>query len=548
MEIFKINGLSFSYPEEKTRQLKNINLSIKQGEFITICGESSSGKSTLLRHFKPALTPYGIKKGEILFGGIPLEKVDDRTLASKIGYVLQNPENGIVTDRVYHELAFGLESLGYDNNTIRLRVAEMATFFGINEWFMKKTTELSGGQKQLLNLASIMTMQPDILVLDEPTAQLDPLAATEFLEIIKKINMDIGTTIIISEHRLGELFPMSDRVLVMDNGEIIIDEPPQAAGKIILESGHIMGKALPSYMKIFAAVEGESSRSKDYPLSIKRGKEWLSEKVQDLELKQTKIISPNKSNEKNEIVLSLKDIWFRYDKKAEDVIHDLSIEVEKGKLHSIVGGNGTGKTTMLSILGGLNKPYRGKMNLDSDIALLPQNPQALFVEMTVERDIYEMVKVIEKDKNKREEWARSMIQMLELEDVLNRHPYDLSGGEQQKVALAKVLLLDPKILLLDEPTKALDSHYKIKLGTILRDLIHKGTTIVMVSHDIEFCAEYSDRVSLIFNGSIIVSDSPREFFSGNSFYTTVANRISRHVFENAVTEEDVIQLCKINGI
>ena len=548
METFKINGLSFSYPEETTRQLKNINLSIKQGEFITICGESSSGKSTLLRHFKPALTPYGLKKGEILFKGKPIEEIDLRTQTAKIGYVLQNPENGIVTDRVYHELAFGLESLGYDNNTIKLRVAEMATFFGISDWFMKKTTELSGGQKQLLNLASIMAMQPDVLVLDEPTAQLDPLAATEFLDTIKKINLDIGTTIIISEHRLGELFPMSDRVLVLDNGEVIIDQPPKEAGRIILESGHIMAKALPSYMNIFAALEGESIESKNYPLSIKSAREWLSEKAANKTIKYPKIIEEEKIEEKPEVLMDLKDIWFRYDKKENDVIKDLSIEIEKGKFHSIVGGNGTGKTTVLSILAGLNKPYRGKVNLDSNIALLPQNPQALFVEMTVERDIYEMLNSIEKDETEREKRAEAIIEMLNLEDILKRHPYDLSGGEQQKVAMAKVLLLNPKILLLDEPTKALDSHFKIKLGNILRDLVERGTTIVMVSHDIEFCAEYSDQVSLIFNGSIIATESPREFFSGNSFYTTGANRMSRHVFENAVTTEDVIQLCKINHL
>ena len=548
METFKINNLSFSYPEEKTRQLKNVNLAIKQGEFITICGESSSGKSTLLRHLKPALTPHGVRKGEILFNGEKIEEIDLRTQTSKIGYVLQNPENGIVTDRVYHELAFGLESLGYDNNTIRLRVAEMATFFGISDWFMKKVTDLSGGQKQLLNLASIMTMQPDVLVLDEPTAQLDPLAATEFLDTIKKINLDIGTTIIISEHRLGELFPMSDRVLVMDEGQVIIDAPPAQASRMILESGHIMSKALPSYMNVFAAIEGESAKTKTYPLSIKKSREWLSQKTENKHIKYPKIISEKSAGDKSEVIMQLTDVWFKYDRNEKDIIKDLSIQIKKGEFHSIVGGNGTGKTTMLSLLGGLNKPYRGKMDLSSDMAFLPQDPQALFVEMTVERDIFEMLKSIEKDKKMREEKGKYIIEMLDLEEILKRHPYDLSGGEQQKLAMAKVLLLNPKILLLDEPTKALDSHFKIKLGSILRDLVEKGTTIVMVSHDIEFCAHYSDRVSMIFNGSIIATERPREFFSGNSFYTTGANRMSRHVFQNAVTTEDVIALCKMNGL
>ena len=548
METYVIRDLSFSYPREDKRQLNKVNLTIRQGEFITLCGESSSGKSTLLRHLKPTLTPYGKRRGEIFFQGEPIEGLDYRKSTEKIGYVLQNPENGIVTDRVYHELAFGLESLGYDSGTIRLRVAEMATFLGIDSWFLRNVTELSGGQKQLLNLASIMTMQPDVLVLDEPTAQLDPLAAMEFLETLKRINQEIGTTIVISEHRLGQLFPISDRILVMDRGEIIIDADPHTASREILESGHVMGEALPSYMRIFAEIEGEAAKTGNYPLSIRGGREWLAGKFRDGGPARTLIHGDSQSEEGKSSAMELKDVWFRYGREEEDVIRDLSLGIRQGELHSIVGGNGAGKTTMLSVLGGLEKPYRGKVTLGEDMAILPQNPQALFVEMSVERDIYEIAASQEKDEAKRREMMERMVDLMELSDILDRHPYDLSGGEQQKVAMAKVLLLKPKILLLDEPTKALDSHFKKRLGKLLRSLVKGGTTIVMVSHDVEFCAQYSDRVSLIFNGSIIATEEPRKFFSGNSFYTTGANRMSRHVFENAVTAGDVIELCRINGL
>lgn len=552
MVSFEVKGLNFFYPLKEEKALKNINLTINSGEFITVCGKSGSGKSTLLRHLKPILTPHGKREGEILFEGRVLSELDIKEQASKIGYVLQNPDNQIVTDKVWHELAFGLESLGFDKESIRLRVAEMASFFGIQDWFMKNVAELSGGQKQLLNLASVMAMQPDVLILDEPTSQLDPIAASEFLGTIKKINRELGTTIILSEHRLEEAMPMSDRVAVMDKGEIIACDTPVNVGDELKEKRSDMFVSMPSAMQIYAGVES----TLPCPLTVREGRKFLDSLKIDLD----KYIPEHEEKtviNKEKTIINLKDVWFKYEKNGKNVIKDMSFTVKKGTLHAVLGGNGTGKTTALNIISGVNKPYRGKVKLYGkdikkytdkelfykNLGVLPQNPQALFVKKTVELDLLEMLNDKRISKEEKQEKVSKVSALTEITELLQMHPYDLSGGEQQRAALAKVLLLEPKILLLDEPTKGLDSFFKIKLADILEKLKTNGVTILLVSHDIEFCAKYADMCSMFFDGSVITTDTPRRFFSGNSFYTTAANRMSRHLFPYAITNEDVIKQC-----
>jgi len=559
MEIFRITDLDFTYPEAKNKTLKNINLNINSGEFITICGLSGCGKTTLLRHLKTTLTPFGHKEGEVLYFGKSLKEIDKRTQSSEIGYVLQNPDNQIVTDKVWHELAFGLESLGYDTKTIRLRVAEMASFFNIQNWFLKNVSELSGGQKQLLNLAAIMAMQPKVIILDEPTSQLDPIAAVDFLETIKKINSELGTTIILSEHRLEEVVPMSDRVIVIDEGEIIADGEPVNIGYTLKKLNHPMFKAMPSSIKIYESLYDvyENSGNISCPLNVKEGREYLSEMFSNRELNERKIDIDEYEN-KNDVCLKLKDIWFRYDRDAEDVVKDLSLEVREGEFFAIVGGNGTGKTTTLNIMSGNRIPYRGKIIYKGkelkkykakelyrkNIGVLPQDPQLLFVKSTVEDDLYEMISDI-KDQDKKSR-VDEVAKMMEITHLMKKHPYDLSGGEQQRAALAKVMLLEPRLIFLDEPTKALDSDFKERLSNIFKKMTSKGISIVCVSHDIEFCAKYADVCSLFFNGNIVTTEVPNKFFANNNFYTTAANRMSRNTFDNAVTSEDVIILCKQN--
>ena len=554
MAHFEIKNLSFSYPASKNGSaLKAINLSIERGEYIAVCGKSGSGKTTLLKHLKSVLSPHGNVEGEIYFEGKPLEESDLRQQSAKIGYVMQNPDNQIVTDKVWHELAFGLESLGIDQKTIRLRVAEMASYFGIQGWFHKNVTELSGGQKQLLNLASIMAMQPTALILDEPTSQLDPIAAADFLNTVRKINLELGTTVIITEHRLEDIFHAADRVVVMEKGSIIAADEPHKIGEFLKAENNEMFAAMPSPVQIYYGVENDLR----CPLTVREGRNWLSNLLKDKEIKVASIEERDEENEEPKVpAVTLKEVWFRYEKEAPDVLKGVNLQVPKEKIFAIVGGNGTGKSTTLKSICNICKPYRGQVLIDGkkidkyksselfkgNLAMLPQDPQSLFVKKTVREDLEEML-LSGEDKKRVEEGA----DICDITELLESHPYDLSGGEQQRAALAKVLLTEPKILLLDEPTKGIDNFFKLKFAEILGRLKEKGVTILMVSHDVEFCAKYADRVGMFFDGSVVTTNTPKLFFSQNSFYTTAANRMSRHIFDNAITNEDVIKLCRANS-
>ena len=547
MAHFQIKDLSFSYPTAKGKKsLDSVNLSIEKGEYVVLCGKSGSGKTTLLRQLKSVLAPHGKKNGEILFNGTPIEKVSQRDQSAKIGYVMQNPDDQIVTDKVWHELAFGLESLGCDQKTMRARVAEMACYFGIQDWFHRDVANLSGGQKQLLNLASIMAMQPEVLILDEPTSQLDPIAASDFLNTVRKINIELGTTVIITEHRLEDIFPYADRAIVMDGGKVIADDTPGHIGKLLYEQKNDMFAAMPTPVRVFYGADGVGK----CPLTVREGRTWLSKSHPAP--KVNALPAGKLDDEIEKPALSMKELWFRYEKDSPDVLRGVSAEVPTGTLYAIVGGNGAGKSTTLKSICGICKPYRGKVKVFGKpvekyksaelfggcLAMLPQDPKSLFVKKTVREDLAEMTK---DDKR-----IAEIAEICEIESLLGSHPYDLSGGEQQRAALAKVLLTNPRLLLLDEPTKGIDSFFKEKLADILCKLKDQGITIVMVSHDVEFCAKYADMVSMFFDGQMLTTDTPRRFFGNNSFYTTAANRMSRHVFSMAVTAEDVVELCRQN--
>lgn len=579
MNLVEIKDFGFSYPESSRKVLEHVNLNIKEGTLNVIMGRSGCGKSTLLRQLKSVLAPAGEKEGKILYRNIPLEDTDHRTQSQEIGFVMQNPDNQIVTDKVWHELALGLESLGYDNATIRLRVAEMASYFGIQKWFYKNVSELSGGQKQLLNLASVMAMHPSLLILDEPTSQLDPIAASDFLETVKKINRDIGTTVLLTEHRLQDIIPYADRVFVMDEGTLFLEGTPREIGTKLKEQHHGMFLSMPVPMQIYAGTESALT----CPLTVSEGRQWIREYIKEKGIKKEEIQQANqrleKQGEKNENetagffghlkrqkettppAIQMKDVWFRYEKDSPDVIQDLSLEVKKGEFYALVGGNGTGKSTTLSLLGRVHQPYSGRIYLDgkdlrsfSDrelycgyLGVMPQNPQSIFLKKTVLEDLYSVIGGKKEKPSseypismKKEKAIEGIVSLTHLEGLLNRHPYDLSGGEQQRLALAKVLLLRPKILLMDEPTKGMDAEYKEELGSILKKLQSHGMTIFMISHDVEFVAEYADTTGLFFEGNVVTSKKTRDFFAGNNFYTTAANRMARGLFPEAVTGKDVV--------
>ncbi len=532
MALFDVENLSFNYPGQGGEVLKDVSFSIEAGEFIALCGKSGCGKSTLIRHFKTAILPFGKRSGRILYKGQPLENVDARTQAAEIGYVTQNPDNQIVTDKVWHEMAFGLENLGLDQRSMRIRVAEMASYFGIQNWFEKNVTELSGRQKQILNLASIMAMHPEILILDEPTSQLDPIAASDFLNTVKKLNTEFGITVVIIEHRLEEVFPLADKVMIMENGRITAFDTPKNIGKNLKDND--MFASFPAPVQIYSGL----GQSGECPLSIKEGRRWLKEYTDENGTADISFDENNADDRNVQNIIEAKDVWFRYERHGEDIVKGLTMQVKKGELYCVLGGNGTGKSTSLALLSSIKTPYRGKIVIDGrdikkyrsgelfkgKLAMLPQNPQSLFVMDTVKEDLMEVFSTLKLSEHEKTKRFNSAVEETEIKHLLNAHPYDLSGGEQhdlsggeqQRAALAKILLINPEIVLLDEPTKGLDGFYKRKLAEIFE------------------------------NGEVKTQQKPRAFFTGNNFYSTAANRMARGICSNAITVEDVIELCRIN--
>ena len=544
MEILTLKNLSFSYPESDRKAIENISLSVREGEFIVICGRSGCGKTTLLRLLKNELAPVGKREGEILFCGKAMDDIDAGTSAKSVGFVAQNPESQTVTDKVWHELAFGMENLGYDADEMRLRAGELANYFEINGWLHSDTATLSGGQKQLLALASVMALSPKILLLDEPTSQLDPIAASGFINTLQKINRELGMTVILSEHRLEEVFPIADRVVVMDEGKIVCsDEPEKVCGTLAKSP---ISAGFPSAARIFSGLDGKGK----CPLTVREGREFLSSF-------EKKSLPVEEEKPSDEVAFSMKNVWQRYERNSPDILKGADIEVRRGEIFSLLGGNGSGKTTLISVIAGIEKAYRGKITILGKnikkygaelhrgiVAMLPQDVSTVFIKNTVRDDLFDICRAVGCSKDEAGKKIAAICAELSITEVLSRHPYDLSGGEGQRAALAKILLTEPKILLLDEPTKGIDAFAKQTLMAILRRLSEGGVTVFIVTHDTEFAAEISDRCAMLFDGKVISPSCPQRFFGKNNFYTTSASRISRGIFENTVTAEQVIALGK----
>jgi energy-coupling factor transporter ATP-binding protein EcfA2 len=536
MALVRFEELSFAYPHARQRAVDRFSLSIEEGEYVVLSGPSGCGKTTLLRHAKPELIPAGAREGAVYFEEKPLGELEPLAAAADIGFVQQDPDNQIVTDFVWHELAFGLENLALSVPVIRRRVAEMAAFFGMEPWFRKRTVELSGGQKQLINLASVLAMNPRLLILDEPTAMLDPLAARNLLDVVHRVNRELGVAVLLTEHRLEQVFPAADRVVIMERGRLLSCGAPQEIARTL---GAQMGQSrvwlgLPATVRIFAQLGAER-----LPLTVRDGrmalKSYLRDKTVPAQAESIKKARPIKQKP----VLSAHELWFRYGETERDVLRGLDINLYKGELMCLLGGNGAGKSTLLQALVGTLKPYRGKVSaLKSEkVCMLPQNAKTLFVTDTVKGELLDCA---EDDEAK----AADMADRLELTALLARHPYDLSGGEIERLAIAKLLLRDADVLLLDEPIKGLDASAKQSLAELLQSLCRDGVSILIVTHDVEFAARYADRCALMFDGEILSEDEPHAFFAENRFYTTDANRVACEYFPNAITSEEVIALCE----
>ncbi len=563
MNQIEVDNFSFSYPGTDLKAVDSVSFKIDQGSFLVVAGPSGSGKTTLLRCLKPELAPFGEANGTINWMGTKLDEMSSLQSVHDIAFVMQNPANQIVMDVVWHELAFGLENMGLPADVIERRIAETAHFFGIAHWIHRKISELSGGEKQILNLASSLILQPRTLILDEPTAQLDPIAIKHFLNMLQRIHQEIGTTIILSEHRMADVLPMASDVLFLENGRVSFHGSPRAFGHYLLNHDAPFKLSLPVATRIPWELRklliGNNKKEKDQvgdelALSIDEARSQVVEILgenqrRDIDLsdrshpvgevKSSSIKTTEKNVKATGVdypILTGDRLWFRYKSELPFVLEETSLKIRKGTIHALVGGNGSGKSTLLYLLAGVLKPQRGSIKRSSQtkLSLLTQNPQAIYSCDTLLDDLLEHQKLGHYDEND----VLEMSDRLGIRSLLKRHPYDLSGGEMQKGALAKILLLRPHVLLLDEPVKGLDAVSKSAIADIFRDLHHHGTTILLVTHDLEFSAEIADECSLIFDGRIVASGETKPFFTGNAFYTTEAYRVTRQIMMPMVTMQD----------
>lgn len=597
--IIQIRDLTFAYAAGDEPVLSDINIDIGSGEFVIIMGSSGSGKTTLLKMLKRNMIPAGRYSGRVYIYGKEADKLTDRENAAGIGYVSQDPDNQIVTDKVWHELAFGLENLGMDNVTIRKKVAEMSEYFGITGWYDREVSKLSGGQKQILNLASVMVMQPGILLLDEPTANLDPLAAIRFLDVVKRINQELGVTVVMVEHNLEHIYADADRIIAIDKGRVAANSSPKKAATDIIAAGSFLIEGLPVASRLYSGYNKKNgnsvvsynnvnidSNNKDnhilldeIPLTVKEGRRWyvnykkvygkdiikdkdkinnfagkgiINDKVIKKDVLEEDNITgnknkkrigfikknnlENKSSRKNtdnieNTVCQLKNVSYSYNKKLPYIIDGVDVSFKEGRITAILGGNGAGKSTMLKLIAGIIKPVRGKIISNKRIIMLPQDPKAVFTEVSVEEELAEVLM----DKGNgiynnmpmedKREIVEQIIEEFGLNDIRKNNPYDISGGQQEKLAIAKVLLLKPEVLLLDEPTNGLDPYFKKTLGKLLKKINADGVTIIIVSHDLEFVDSFCDDVIMLFDRKVAAQDSTHKFLRDNMFYTTNYYRI-----------------------
>ncbi|MEG0071123.1 MAG: ATP-binding cassette domain-containing protein [Raoultibacter sp.] len=464
MDALVGSDFSFTYSGAVSPVLENLSLFIASASFTLLVGATGSGKTTLLRCAKPELAPEGSRQGTLEVFGRAVDEIDTRSSATQIGYVAQSPENQIVCDSVWHEMAFGLENLGTPQEMMRRRVAETAYFFGIEPWFRRATASLSGGQKQLLNLASVLVMQPKLLLLDEPTAQLDPVASKNFLHALFRINRELGITVIVATHSPETMVDYATDIIRLEDGGIrtcSLDDERMAA----------------SFVPSSPVLKGAHPRT---PL------------------------------------VEVRDAFFRYARDTAWVLRGTSLAIVPGTIHAVVGGNGCGKSTLLRLIAAALKPERGKVTnwARDNQALLPQDPKALFVCDTVADELAEW----QKRYAYTEEEMRALMESFDLDRLADQHPYDTSGGQQQKIALAKILLTHPDLLLLDEPTKGLDAASKFDIAEVLVDLCGQGKTIVVVTHDLAFASCVADTVTMLFDGEVACTDTADDFFRTNIFY------------------------------
>lgn len=524
----EVRGLRFAYPGAEVPVFDGLDWSVPQGAFALLVGGTGSGKSTLLSLLKPEISPTGECSGELRVLGESVADMNVRASAERVGYVFQDPENQIVCETVWHEMAFGLENLGMSRDEMRRRVAETSYFFGLEDWLHRDTDTLSGGRKQLLSLAAVLALRPRVLLLDEPTSQLDPVAEKNFLHALFRVNRELGCTVVVATHQPRPMLEYATCAYRIKGGRVCeVADIASLGHREELFSGEVPGWGASRRAKngVFSSASGQlgslgprggAPGAKKEPKSDKSGEfeaQILSQDDSGASLRAggCRILPKMHAGS----ATTLAGSWFRYDRASGWVLRGLDAAFSAGAVHAVVGGNGCGKSTMLSVLAKTVKLQRGHMERGAaSAALLPQNPKALLVAETVRDELMEWASTCGYD----EAVARERAASLGLSGLDGRHPYDLSGGQRQLLALAKLLLIGPELLLLDEPTKGLDLASRRIIARALRDHAKAGGTVIMATHDLDFAEQVADDIAMMFDGEIACMELPADFFADNVFY------------------------------
>ena len=549
VELIKVVDFNFEYSLAKHKSLSDINLNVNSGDFITIAGDSGSGKTTLLRQMKPELWPVGKRTGEIYFEGQPISKLPKRESAQSIGMVFQNPDDQLVMDNVIQELAFSLENINVPTDVIQQRIAELVSFLGLQDILYENVQNLSGGRKQLVNLAAVLILRPKLLILDEPTAQLDPIATKEFISLLSRVHDELGIAIVMSEHILDDVLPLSNKLWILEHGELKAEGSVAEVLKSISKDSHLKS-FIPDVPYLFLQEDLPNKlQLTDLPLTVAQGREVL----QANHVKLNGNLQVRADESQQPVVAKLSHLAFEYDKNGNYILNDLNLTVHKQDWLAIIGKNGTGKTTLLKSIMGLLSLRRGRVQLlgkklsywlkntdrfYKEVSYLSQNPSDYFSYDTVREEFVERAKQLKIDNP--ESAAESMLKKLTIENIADRNPYDASGGEQQLIALGILLFSNPKLLFMDEPTKGLDPIRRQELGNILEKLqIEQELTVVMVSHDMNFSAQFATQCALLFDGKLVAQAEPHQFFADNFFYTTTVNRMLRYQLPKVIQRGEV---------
>lgn len=528
MPAIEVRGLRFAYPGAEVPVFEELDWRVPQGTFALLVGGTGSGKSTLLSLLKPEISPAGECSGELRMLGESVADMDVRVSAERVGYVFQDPENQIVCETVWHEMAFGLENLGMSRDEMRRRVAETSYFFGVEDWLHRDTDTLSGGRKQLLSLAAVLALRPRVLLLDEPTSQLDPVAEKNFLHALFRVNRELGCTVVVATHQPRPMLEYATCAYRIEGGRVSeVADIASLGHREELFSGEVPGWGGSRRAKngVFSSASGRPGYLDPRvgaPGAKKRPKSDKSAEFEAQILSQDDSGAPSCAGGCRILpkmhagsATTLAGGWFRYDRASGWVLRGLDASFSAGAVHAVVGGNGCGKSTMLSVLAKTVKLQRGHMERGAaSAALLPQNPKALLVAETVREELMEWASTCGYD----EAMARERATSLGLSGLDGRHPYDLSGGQRQLLALAKLLLIGPELLLLDEPTKGLDLASHRIIARALRDHAEAGGTVIMATHDLGFAEQVADDIAMMFDGEIACMEPPADFFADNVFY------------------------------